>query len=378
MLRSKYAVYILSSKSKGTSVERRFSDFDNLRKELQKMYPGYIVPSIPKKKVGKAFEPAFLQKRKVQLQNFLKEIMFHPLLRSSELIITFLTMTSKDWENKSKAFAKTTPPKDISSFKTLEGSANVTLTKESELYCEKLSMICSGIKEEYKNLKACNKAIANDFEKLAETIAKTGTSYHKIANAYNSLNCKDHSVLFMFMGDLHQKLSDAYKTIKENYLVNFCEFYKFYKHETESLEELLTVQKTMFDNFITNEKKLWKKKETLFEQKNIVKWKLDSSLTTSVESLLKNKGIAFVEMLPDETNDIQKLKMVYGFYSNKLMEEFARIISKDKAVIKEHYETIPSLFMEREMHLQKIWSELFKKTKALQLDPDDLSRIKNS
>jgi len=375
MLRPKYVVYIITSKSKNISIERRYSDFDNLRRELIKLYPGYIIPPIPKKRTGKGFENLFLQKRKTTLQSFLNELVVHPLLKSSELVIAFLTASNKDWEVKAKNSMKIVPPKDISHYRTIEGSAKIELAKDVEQYCDKVASLNTTLEDSYRNLKRLNKTIGNDFERLSESILKAGCTYAKLSETYSELNCKDQSMLFMFMGDLHKKLGETYKTLKENFSNNFNRFYSFYYRESQALGELLDMRKAAFETFNLNEKKLYKKKETLFDQKNVSKWKLDPTLTVTMDNLLKNKNLAFSEMLPDESLDVLKLKMFYSFYTNKCVEEYVRLISKNKPVIKEYFETVPSICIEREMCLQRIWMELFKKLKGLSLGSEDIQTL---
>lgn len=260
MLRAKYVVYIITSKTKNTSVERRYSDFDNLRRELLKMYPGYVTPPMPKKKVGKAFETNFLQKRKAALQSFLNELVIHPLLKSSELVISFLTISTKDWEAKSKTFVKSIPPKDVPQYRTIESAANIEFPKDVEVYCDKVASINGTLEESYKTLKRLNKAIGNDFDRLGDSISKAAGVYGTLSETYTQLACKDQALLFTYMGDLHKKLGETYKTLKESFSTNFNKFYGFYCRECQALGELLEVRKAAFENFSSNEKKLFKKK----------------------------------------------------------------------------------------------------------------------
>lgn len=377
MLRSKYVVYTVTSKSKGTSVERRYSDFDSLRRELLKLFPGCVVPPLPKKKLGKAFETAFLQKRKTALQSFLSELVVHPLLKTSEAVLGFLTMSTKDWETKSKSFVKTLPPKDVAQYRTLEGRTRIDVSKAMESYCNKIANTNGSIEESFRSLKRLSKAVGHDFDRLADSVARAGDVYGRLSETYEELECRDHAMLFMFMGDLHKKLGETYKTLKESFSNNFNRFYDFYCRETQALGEQLEARKAALENYSANEKKLYKKKEAFFEQKNIPKWKLNPNLTVTVENLLKNKDLAFAEMLPDESLEVQKLKMCYGYYNNKCVEEYTRLINKNKPVIKDYFETVPSIYIEREMCLQRIWTDLFKKLKGINLNPDEFHFLMN-
>ena len=101
-LKRKYAAYVINTQPKGFVVERRYNQFLEFRKELVRLNPGYIIAPIPKKKSGKKFEPEFLNKRRKQLQLFLNDALRHPLLRSDEILVQFLSLNSKDWENRAK------------------------------------------------------------------------------------------------------------------------------------------------------------------------------------------------------------------------------------------------------------------------------------
>ena len=94
MFKSKYVSYVIVTPLKGFSVERRYSDFLALRQEMMKDYPGYVIPPIPAKKIAGNADPAFIQERKGELQEFLTDVLKHPLLKSYDLFLKFIDRKS--------------------------------------------------------------------------------------------------------------------------------------------------------------------------------------------------------------------------------------------------------------------------------------------
>lgn len=83
-----------------TTVRRRFTDFVFLYKTLSKEYPACAVPPLPDKHKmeyvrGDRFGTDFTQRRANSLHRFLIRISLHPVLRRSNILISFLE--SNDW-----------------------------------------------------------------------------------------------------------------------------------------------------------------------------------------------------------------------------------------------------------------------------------------
>jgi hypothetical protein len=68
---------------------RKESDFFFLRKTLTKLYPGFVIPVLPKD-VLTVFDSDKLEDRKDSLQDFLNQVLVHPLLSSCKLLKYFL------------------------------------------------------------------------------------------------------------------------------------------------------------------------------------------------------------------------------------------------------------------------------------------------
>lgn len=82
------------------SVERRYSDFVLLCKKLAIDYPGLILSCLPPKtSLYNIAQNAFIQDRKVQLQDFLNDLSKHPRLTSDTTLRSFLTI-GDNWYGK--------------------------------------------------------------------------------------------------------------------------------------------------------------------------------------------------------------------------------------------------------------------------------------
>ncbi|PHH82625.1 hypothetical protein CDD82_5351 [Ophiocordyceps australis] len=74
------------------SVRKRYSEFDQLRRQLVQSFPNFeaAVPSLPPKSIMSRFKPKFLDKRRLGLQYFLNCIMLNPEFSASPILTEFL------------------------------------------------------------------------------------------------------------------------------------------------------------------------------------------------------------------------------------------------------------------------------------------------
>jgi len=111
------------------------------------MYPGYIIPPLPKK-IEKNLEPHTLQKNKHFLQRFLDDVLKHPILKTSSLLLLFLSISAdKEFETKKKLYSKLPLPKEATDCRTIFGTASVSLTVPLQQYCSAVGVGVSNLKE---------------------------------------------------------------------------------------------------------------------------------------------------------------------------------------------------------------------------------------
>eukprot|EP00826_Nyctotherus_ovalis_P057795 TRINITY_DN7911_c0_g1_i1.p1 TRINITY_DN7911_c0_g1~~TRINITY_DN7911_c0_g1_i1.p1 ORF type:complete len:391 (-),score=152.57 TRINITY_DN7911_c0_g1_i1:133-1305(-) len=367
VLKGKYAVYVIVTPLKGYYVERRYSDFLSMRKELMRLYPGYVIPPMPVKRLANNLEPAFLQERKTLLQHFLSDILKHPILRNCELFTQFISLSSKEWEERAKCFSKPILPREIAQYVTVSGEAKLHYSAEALAYCERLNGTVKDMAEIFKELKLVNQSIIGELERLSSSFNKAAVLYQRLSSLYLTLEYKTHADLFFCMGGGSASLGEAYRAYKEEYADQLGEYYSFYCRELLAIDELIQTQKATGEHMETAEKKLRRKKEQKFEQKNTATWELESSALSNAGVLLENREVAFKEMLARESRDVQKIRMLYGYYINKVVEEFDRILTKDEHDFKTQFLKSILTFADREEYIKKAWNELLARIEKIEL-----------
>lgn len=118
-------------------VQRKQSHFDKLRSVLLKLYPGYSVPALPKKRI-KDLEEKTLNKRKEKLLAFLDELIKHPVFSSCKMLNDFLSASEAEYEKKEAAYIAQESPKEISNFTTIEGMAETKISANDETLSTKI------------------------------------------------------------------------------------------------------------------------------------------------------------------------------------------------------------------------------------------------
>jgi hypothetical protein len=78
------------------SVERRYSDFVLFHKEVARVFPGAILPPLPKDQVFGRFKSDFIDARMRALDDFLARTHDHPDLAGSSILKTFLSVATFD------------------------------------------------------------------------------------------------------------------------------------------------------------------------------------------------------------------------------------------------------------------------------------------
>lgn len=92
----KHHVWMVVHPDKGTSVERRYSDFVWLVESLTKRYPFRLLPALPPKRIQVsghylATDELFLERRRRGLERALTALLVHPVLKRDALLNAFMT-----------------------------------------------------------------------------------------------------------------------------------------------------------------------------------------------------------------------------------------------------------------------------------------------
>ena len=131
-----YTVYDVITLPFNWTVQRRYSDFDTLRKLLIKFYPGFNVPPLPNKKMGnKRFDKDFIKKRMKFLELFINGVIENESFKANEFIYSFLSYEDRNkFDAKMKEYSSITPSEYVEDYKTLDGKAIISHDEGNEKY----------------------------------------------------------------------------------------------------------------------------------------------------------------------------------------------------------------------------------------------------
>jgi hypothetical protein len=101
-----------------------------------------------------------------------------------------------------------------------------------------------------------------------------------------------------------------------------------------------------------------KKKEALFVEGKIENWKLSKDCKYSAEVLMKNKELAFSEMLISERTSLVKLHKLCGYLLHKSDDEYKRIVVKYEKQFKENFASLGKLYSKIFEQMKEGWAVL--------------------
>eukprot|EP00826_Nyctotherus_ovalis_P001823 TRINITY_DN1032_c0_g3_i2.p1 TRINITY_DN1032_c0_g3~~TRINITY_DN1032_c0_g3_i2.p1 ORF type:complete len:511 (-),score=138.56 TRINITY_DN1032_c0_g3_i2:139-1671(-) len=355
-----YVAYGIKVCSKEAVTYRKEDDFVLLRNALVKTCPGYFIPALPQNPIKKLdFE--HMQSRKVDLEIFLHRVLEHPLLKKLAVVRSFVTAESEDGlENVRKELSKCSGPKELPEFVTVEGAANVAVTDSLVQSCKEINEASKQISDEFTNLKYYNSELIENFNTLYNTLSKVSSAYRRLATAYSSTDMHDLYMIFDTLGDSFEKMMESCRQFQGSIDENFHKFFKYPAREILTVKDALTQWNDYQSQYKKIKKKLKDKKEGLFLQKQVTAWDLSPECQHTLEVLFKDKKTAFKEMLPGETKEVNKLKGVYGYYCNKIPEEYKRICGKNAKEMQKHMMQVARMNCDIFDRLYKLWDDTYK------------------
>ena len=295
---------------------------------LSALYPGSLVPPIPKKNYSDRFNETFLAKRVRTMSKFFVSIIQDPLIRNSQILTDFLTINDEKIFNAKKLeYNKLKPPANIKEMKSLEGKVNLTINEEKENYLQNIidntnlnESIMKKLLSNYKSLLEEVRAVSNrlaDICLIWEELGKTAKQFSD-----NNLVFETYRLLCKLSKDWAVLERNQYSLLK----IDIREYFKYVRKEFLCLKDLSHKADTQKNAYYKARDKLQSKKEDLFKLGNTLKWDLDPNDTALDRNLLvKDKDYAFTKMLPKDTNNVAHLKEMFAYYMNRVIEEYERI-----------------------------------------------------
>ena len=354
MFSKAYMTFLITTSPLNLNVQRKFSDFEWLRQILHHLYPSSVTPPTPKKKGNSKFGELFLLKRKRNLEKFLNCLLDDPYIRNSQLFYDFLSIEKeKDFNDKKKYYNSLKLPNKLNEYQSLNGNLEITINEENELYYKSIKEYTDKSQDLLtkfnKNIKLLNNEISivvkrlDDITQISEELFQQSIKYYDM---------DDIKISYYQLKNMFKGWSNILKNLSCIINVNIREYFKYTRNTFRSIKDLTNNIDNYKDNFYKAKKNLITKKEELFKKNDQRKWDLAPEKDIN-PALLKDKNIALPKMLYKETNNVINLKQLYGYYLNRLLNEYVRLRKLNSEGQKQNV-------MENAKFQSSIISELFK------------------
>ena len=323
-----YVTYLITTNPLNLKVRRRYSDFEWFRQMLQNLYNYNVIPSTPKKsKIGiDKFGDPFLQKRMRTLEKFLNYALKNPVLKSSQILYDFISIEKDaDFQKKKKEYEKIKPSTNINDFQMPNGSANVQLSSKKMILFENIkdniNLNETLLTKLNDNLKALKLQLDNLCTKVDEIVQNWDDLRQ---NSVKYFDGDEIAKTYEYMHNLFKNWSDCLKSHGNLIHIDIREHFKYTKNNFRSMKDLVTLVETNRNTYNKNERSLMNKKEELFKKGDTNKWELNSDDKNISGNLISDKPNALIKILPKDTNNVINMKKSYGFYLNRIIEEYER------------------------------------------------------
>ena len=321
-------------------VQRKYSDFLQLREILCKFFPYNYIPSLPEKSQEYLLKKENEQKIISYLNIFINGIISKEDLKAFDATFLFLTILDYDeYKNKIKEIALIQPPLNVNElpdFNKLkifsylnedDYSNEITIDEnKNELYFYNIknyfeiqynliSQLRTHLKEFNTNFENCTKIlekIEQDFSFLCQ-LNKKVMMKEKVEKSFKEMG--------LFFKGWKQLIE------KQNLLVkkNINAFYKFCLNEDMEYLYLIKKRENIKNLYINEYRKLDIKKEKMWRYEDIKKWGINYEKNKNFEldnvKLLKDKKYAKKKMLYKETQELEIIKNNFGYINHMNKKE---------------------------------------------------------
>ena len=332
-----YVLYDISTPKFNWLVNRRYSDFIWLKDCLKNLFPGDILPQLPKKKIGnRRFEQDFLNKRTEGLQNFLNKIVNNEKYKATEILNIFLSCVDR---NMFEQQMKTISPKllirqsvyNIQNFEGKNDIIEINFENEKEViqHFNSISTFLTGQNEILENLE---KSLSNYKKCMLDAchyLEEVENCFSKLSMMLTKVNISDQ------MNNTYENYEIFFKNWKRVQANQFCiikdkikHFFKDVKIKSEALIENLEKTQNFQEEYLGQKNKLMAQKELFWNQRDVSKWNLNQSDQIDTNRLFNDKLYAQSKMCFKESLDLNIKGEILGFYYYNNHSNFKFLINE--------------------------------------------------
>ena len=333
-----YQTYEISVPLLNLKVIRRYSDFEWLRQTLVSMFTSSVIPPIPKKNKigGDRFKEQFLEKRTRTLEKFLNLLLQDPNIKSSKILYDFISIEQDNQFNDAKkSYNNYKPPQQLKDYQTVTGKIDIKVDEGNEIYYQNIKNQTELNQELLSKLNKQLKLLNNEMNMVVTRLAEVAKCCEELFNhSVKFEQSDDIKISYYQLNEMFKQWSEALKKQNQIMFMNIREHFKFSKNIFKSMKELINSADNYKQIYNKAKKNLISKKEDLFKKGDTSKWELGDN-KDKINVL--EKTIALPNMLPTETNNVNNIRQMYGYYLNGVNNEFERI---EKIMSNSHKENL--------------------------------------
>ena len=326
-----------------TEVRRSYADFEWLKNQLGLYYALRVVPPLLKESmffqleiVNKKDSEEVIENAKVKYLNyFMTSLIKKKIFRTSAILYEFLELNDTDFKKYKDLLGKYKYDLNVSldNLKTVKGLIKFELKQNEIKTANNFGKKCNEISGLYQYLDKKILDLSNDFLNLETHMKQIGAAFGKLATVLNfNENAKKMENIYQKLNKIFMSWSNSYG---KQYTFFKSDFKDFFNYINLEIQEMNTINQSFISykkEYEDLSKKLNKRKEELYAQKDFNKWSVEPGTEDQIQKYANNKKLAFEKMLYQETelqNNEKKLVACTQYLMQKQFNKLMKNQSDD-------------------------------------------------
>ena len=310
----------------GFVVKRNYIDFEWFKDILTRLYSSNFIPSLPSLFLyqRKGNDDSFFKECIRNLEKFMNYLILDPIIKNSQILYDFLCVENEnEFKKKQKEYENTTPCNDIQNNQSINGKIDINITEEAEKNIKNIKNFSYENEKLFRQLIHNLNSIEDDFINVIKKINESSLIWDKLYNLNEKFYKKENN----YQEEIYKQMKNMLNSLEQ-----------FLKKENDLLKIDIKENFNFFSNNLNNFSQLFKKVEEckrifIKEEKDLVSLKNDLFNKTHLGNKVE-ENVDLSKLLPRNTEATLEMKKNYGFYLNKVINEFDRLKVMDKEIIK--------------------------------------------
>ena len=251
----------------------------------------------------------------------------NPIIKSSQLFYDFISIEKDtDFQKKKKEYEKMKASIYIYDYQMPNGKANIQICKKKVICFENIKDNININENLLTKLNENLKMLKMQLDNICLKIDEIAQNWDDLCqNSLKYFDGDEISKTYEHMNKLFSRWSECLKRHSNLIHVDIREYFKYARNNFKSMKDLVYLVDTNKNTYTKNERNLESRKEDLFKRGDTNRWELNPDDKNNVNNLVQDKSKALLKILPKETSNVISMKKVYGFYLNRIIEEYGRI-----------------------------------------------------